>query len=162
MAYFRSAVALGIAMAFPLAVGIGSSFAMRGSIEGWYSQLNRPPLTPPDWLFGPVWTILYLLMGIASFLVWRKRKGTQQRQVRLALFFYALQLLLNGLWTPLFFGIHKVGIALTEISLLWLVLLITIKQFKDVSLRAALLLWPYLFWISFAVYLNAGFWWLNR
>ncbi|MBN1817836.1 MAG: tryptophan-rich sensory protein [Sedimentisphaerales bacterium] len=160
MNWIRLTGALGIAVIVPFAIGIGGSLAVRGSIEGWYAQLNRPPLTPPNWIFGPVWTGLYLLMGVASFLVWRQ--GWRQRQVRTALFFYTVQLVLNGFWTPLFFGMHTIGIALIEICLLWLILLIAIQQFGRISRYAAMLLLPYLFWISFAVYLNAGFWWLNR
>ncbi len=125
----------------------------------WYAQLRRPPLTPPGWLFAPVWTVLYALMGLAAWLVWQ-RAGWFAAAWPLALFL--LQLLLNGLWSYLFFGWQRPGLALLDLLALWLVVLSTIRVFERHHQTAALLLVPYLLWLSFAAYLNLGFWLLNR
>lgn len=138
---------------------IGALFTTPAIRAGWYAALNKPELSPPNWLFGPVWTTLYALMGIAAFLVWQK--GWERRDVRTALGIFIGQLVLNTLWSIIFFGLRSPAGALTEIVLLWLAILTTIIAFKRISKPAAWLLLPYLAWVSFAAYLNLRIWMLN-
>jgi len=144
-----------------LAVGfVGSLFTTSESLSIWYAGLNKPFFNPPDWLFGPVWTTLYILMGISAFLIWQK--GTNEPPVKLAVSWFVVQLILNGLWTPVFFGLHLPAIAFIEILLLWLAIIFTINSFRIISKLAAFLLVPYLLWVTFASILNASLWLLNR
>lgn len=124
----------------------------------WYVSLKKPAWNPPGWIFGPVWTALYIMMAIAAWLVWR-RGGFKVRRAALSLFL--LQLLFNALWSPLFFGLHNPGLAFVDIVLLWLALLATIIQFWKVSVLAGSLLVPYLAWVTFASALNWTLWRLN-
>jgi benzodiazapine receptor len=126
--------------------------------DGWYASLQKPPWNPPAWIFGPVWTLLYAMMAVAAWLVWRE--GGWKRQ-RWPLGLFLLQWLLNAMWTPLFFGMHHVGLAFADICLLWLALALTAYFFWQVSKPAAVLLWPYLTWVSFATALNWTIWRLN-
>jgi tryptophan-rich sensory protein len=126
--------------------------------DAWYVQLHKPAWNPPNWVFAPVWSTLYLCMGLSAGLVWR-RGGFKAQKAPLALF--VVQLLLNGLWTPLFFGMHRIDLALAIICLLWGYVLMTIKAFLRTSPLAAWLLLPYLAWISFAGILNFAIWRLN-
>lgn len=145
---------------------LGSSFlvaaiggiATGSSVKTWYRQLNRPTWTPPDWLFGPVWTILYFMMAIAAWLVWKSPEGQKDR----ALFWYWLQLLLNGAWSWLFFYLQSPWLGFIEIIALVLAVLKTIREFAYVRPAAALLLIPYLLWIIFASALNFAIALLNR
>lgn len=130
------------------------------AIPTWYAFIDRPSFAPPDWLFAPVWTALYVMMGIALFLVWRK--GTGQPGVKAALMAFAAQLVLNGIWTPVFFGFRSLLGGLVVIVLMWIAILITIIRFFPISRTAGILLIPYLAWVSFAAALNAGFYSLNR
>lgn len=125
----------------------------------WYSQLHKPSWTPPSWLFGPAWTLLYAMMATAAWLVWRCDGWRAQRR---ALGWFLLQWLLNALWTPLFFGLHRTGLALAEILALWAVLAMTLVAFWRVRPLAGWLMLPYLAWVSFAAVLNGAIWWLNR
>jgi benzodiazapine receptor len=143
-----------------LMTGSLGSFATRNSITTRYAQLSRPSFTPPNWTFGVVWPILYVMMGISAFLIWNV--GIDRRQVRVALGVFALQLILNGLWTPIFFGLHLIGLALVEIVMMWIAIFMTILTSWRVSKPAALLLLPYILWVSFAVVLNASLFLLNR
>jgi benzodiazapine receptor len=143
-----------------LLTGFLGSLATRNSIATWYAQLSRPSFTPPDWTFGVVWPALYVIMGISAFLIWNK--GLERSKVKVALGIFAVQLILNGLWTPIFFGLHLIGLALVEIVMLWGAILLTILAFWRVSKTAALLLVPYILWVSFAVLLNASLFLLNR
>lgn len=129
------------------------------SIESWYSQLERPPGNPPNWLFGPVWTALYAMMGVALALVWHGRQAAAAR--RSGLIAFGSQFLLNLLWTPIFFGAHQIGWALGVIIALWIAIAVTIGYFRQVDRRAALLMIPYLCWVGYATYLNAGYLILN-
>ncbi len=122
----------------------------------WYAGLNRPAFAPPNWLFGPVWTMLYIAMAVAGWLVWR-RAGLRSAAVG----WWAAQIVLNAAWTPLFFGLNALGWALAEMSLLWLAILACVIVFRPVSAAAFWLMLPYLAWVSFAWVLNAGFMWLN-
>lgn len=137
---------------------IGSVFTTP-AIPAWYAQLLKPAFTPPNWLFGPVWTALYLLMGISLFLVWRQ--GAMGKQVGYPLVLFGLQLLLNVVWSALFFGLRSPLLGLVEIVILWLAILLTILSFLKVSMPAGLLLLPYIAWVSFAGVLNFSIWRLN-
>ena len=143
-----------------LFIGFLGSYATRDSVTTWYASLSRPSFTPPDWTFGVVWPILYVMMGISAFLIWNK--GLDKREVKLALVIFGLQLILNGLWTLVFFGLHLIGLALVEIIIMWAAILLTIFVFWRVSKTAALLLLPYILWVSFAIILNSGLFLLNR
>lgn len=121
----------------------------------WYTTLNKPVWNPPAWIFGPVWTFLYLLMAVAAWMVW-KRIGWG-----VPLWFYLVQLILNAAWTPIFFGAHELGWALTEIIALWFFILFTMLAFLTVSRVAGLMLIPYLAWVSFATFLNFTLWRMN-
>ncbi|MCE8030342.1 tryptophan-rich sensory protein [Halomonas daqingensis] len=125
---------------------------------GWYAELEKPPLTPPGWVFSVVWPILYLLMVIAA---WRVTLRVPPEQRVTVLWPFVAQLAVNGLWSLLFFGMNLMVVALLDLVLLWGLLLLTIRRFARISSLAAWLLVPYLAWVSFAGYLNAGIVWLN-
>jgi benzodiazapine receptor len=139
--------------------GIVGSVFTAPSIGSWYANVVKPELNPSSWVFGPVWTTLFALMGIAAFLIWKK--GLERRDVRMALGVFAAQLVLNTLWSIIFFGLQSPGGALVEIFFLWLAILITIVMFARISKTAAWLLVPYIAWVSFAAYLNFAIWLLN-
>ena len=149
-----------VAVAVPLAVGGMSGFATARGVETWYPTLAKPSFNPPAWVFGPTWTALYILMGVALFLVWRQ--GLDTPGGRLALTFFAVQLVLNGLWSILFFGMQSPAWAFAEILLLWLAIVATLWAFWRVMPAAGWLLVPYLAWVSFAAVLNGSIWILNR
>lgn len=149
-----------ISIALPLVVGGLSGFATAKGVSSWYPTLTKPFFNPPAWVFGPAWTLLYIMMGIAAFLVWREGLATDG--VKIALTVFVVQLALNGLWSILFFGMHAPGWALLEIIVLWLAILATLVLFWRVVPTAGMLLLPYLAWVSFASVLNASLWWLNR
>lgn len=126
--------------------GIVGSIATASSVKSWYlTDLVKPTFNPPSWVFGPVWTSLFLLMGIALYLVWNKKNN---------LFWFWTQLILNTLWSFLFFGLRSPALAFYEIVILWLAILITIVKFWKINKTASILLWPYLAWVSFALFLN--------
>jgi tryptophan-rich sensory protein len=140
-------------------IGFLGQLATQASIEDWFSSLNKPWFNPPDWIFGPVWTVLYILMGISAGIVWNK--GFYHKWVKVALYHFAFQLLLNGFWSLLFFGLKEPFLALLDIIVLFVVLLFTIKWFKVVSETAGYLLIPYAVWVLFAAVLNFEIWRLN-
>src|SRR3989338_453296 len=142
------------------------------SIAGWYAGIVKPALNPPAWVFRPVWTTLFALMGIAAFLIWREYDGLtlseveglaiqRKKQIKIALGIFLGQLVLNTLWSIIFFGLHSPGGALIEIVFLWFAILATIIAFAKISKLAAWLLLPYILWVSFAMYLNYALWALN-
>ncbi len=154
-----------------LAGGIGALFTS-SRIPTWYAALEKPALNPPSWVFGPVWTLLFILMGVAAFLVWRRLPGSGIRKqiykftgmhnhITMALALFLFQLFLNTLWSILFFGLQSPGLALLEIAALWLAIVATMLSFYRISRVAAYLLIPYLLWVSFASYLNYAIWSLN-
>ena len=143
-----------------LLVLVANGAITAGSVKGWYQTLRRPPGSPPDWLFGPVWTALYAMIGVSAWLVWRRVEVGVHRK-RAALRAWGWQLLANALWPPAFFGLHALGLGLVVIGLMLATIALTILAFWPIERRAALLLVPYLTWVGFAGYLNAGFWWLN-
>ncbi|MDQ0562040.1 tryptophan-rich sensory protein [Rhizobium mesoamericanum] len=119
----------------------------------WYKQLEKPRWRPPDWLFAPVWTVSYASLGLSGWLVWLETGISA-----LPLSVYAVQLLLNAAWTPIFFGLHRPGLAVVEVIVLWATILATIIMFHPVNAAAALLLVPYLAWVTFAAALNLSIW----
>lgn len=141
-------------------LGFLSGMVTRESITTWYPTLVKPVFNPPNWIFAPVWTSLYIMMGIAAGLVWTS--GSDETMVKKALGFFAIQFGLNALWSYLFFGLHNPLLALVEIVLLWLMIYETYSLFKKINTTAGYLLLPYLAWVSFATLLNASIWWLNR
>lgn len=148
-----------IAITIPLLIGfIGGGFTA-SEIPGWYAKLNKPGWQPPNWLFGPVWTALYILMGIALYLVWKADVSSSKKQTAIILF--AVQLILNFFWSIIFFNQHQIGWALVEIIVLWLFILLTIFSFSKINNTAAWLLVPYISWVSFATILNYAIWKLN-
>lgn len=142
-------------------VGYISGQVTRESVDTWYPTIAKPSFNPPNWVFMPVWTTLYIMMGLAAGLVWDKIE--QQREtVRKGIIFFWIQLALNALWSYLFFGLHNPMLAMIEIVLLWLMIYETFVQFNKVNKIAGYLLIPYLLWVTFAAVLNASIWWLNR
>ena len=139
------------------AAGIGS-LVTNSSVKTWYAELHRPAWTPPNWIFGPVWTTLYLMMAISAWLVWR---GWSWSASRFALMLFGIQLALNILWSIVFFGWRKPGPAFGEILLLWMMTIATAVAFYPLSLLAAWLLLPYIAWVAFASYLNFRIWQMN-
>lgn len=135
-----------------LAVGALSGIPTSGAVPGWYATLNKPAFNPPDWIFGPVWSLLYILMGIAAGLIWSR--GIQEKEVKGALAIFILQLLLNGLWSLIFFGLHSPLFALFDIMILWVFILLCMIRFLRIRRTAAYLLVPYQLWVSFAAVLN--------
>jgi tryptophan-rich sensory protein len=134
---------------------IGSIFTM-SAIPVWYATLTKPTWNPPAWVFGPVWTLLFAMMGLAAYLVWQK--GIRKTQVRQAIVVFVAQLILNISWSYVFFTLHSPGGAFVEIIGLWFMILATIVAFARVSKPAAWLLLPYILWVSFAAVLNYSIW----
>lgn len=140
-------------------VGLIGAVFTSSNINSWYLTLAKPELSPPSWIFAPVWTILYALMGIAAFLVWKN--GLEEKRVRVALGIFGVQLFLNTIWSIIFFGLRNPGLALVDIILLWLAIAWTMVVFHKISKPAGWLLVPYILWVSFAAYLNYLIWVLN-
>jgi tryptophan-rich sensory protein len=139
-----------------IAGGLGAFFTL-SSVQSWYLTLNKPSWNPPSWLFGPVWTTLYVLMGIACFLIWKSEHPSKKQVLTL----YFLQLFLNFLWSPAFFGVQNPMLGMLVIVPLWAAILACILLFRKINGWAALLMIPYLLWVSFATVLNATIWYLN-
>lgn len=137
---------------------IGSIFTI-ASITSWYATLIKPPFNPPNWIFGPVWTILYLFMGISLYLVWLSKKSAAKKE---ALQIFFAQLILNSLWSIIFFGMHYLVGGLIIIIGMWILIYLTIKKFAKFNKTASYLLYPYLAWVSFAAILNLAIVFLNR
>jgi benzodiazapine receptor len=140
--------------------GFIGSFFTAGSVTGWYATVRKPSFNPPNWIFGPVWTFLYVLMAVALYLVWTK--GTERADVRIAMALFGVQLGLNILWSLVFFRWESPLFAFIEIVVLWAMILLTIAAFWNISRPAAYLLMPYIVWVSFAGILNFAIYWLNR
>jgi translocator protein len=150
----RDYVSLGV---FVLLVACAAVFGAQFQPGPWYAGLRKAPLNPPDWVFGPVWSVLYLTIAVSGWLVWRAQTGSL-----LPLSLWAGQLLLNGAWSFLFFGLRRPGAALLEILALLVMLFLTTASFFRVGRLPGALFLPYAIWVSFAAYLNAGIWILNR
>jgi len=151
---------LAICLTITLVTGFVGSIFTSQEISGWYTSIRKPLWNPPNAIFGPVWTILYILMGISLFLVWKSRHTSGKKNIAYLLF--AVQLLLNFLWSFIFFRLHRIDLALLEILMLWISILGTIIAFSQLSKTAAWLLVPYISWVSFASFLNYHIWILNR
>jgi len=150
-----------VCVATCLAVGYYASLATQSSVNTWFPTLEKPVFNPPNWLFAPVWTMLYILMGIAAGLVW-DRYESDKYEVKNALVIFAAQLLLNLLWSILFFGLRNPMLAMLEIVVLLLIIYETHYKFKNISKMAGYLLVPYILWVGFATILNIAIWYLNR
>lgn len=148
-----------ISLIFPILVGIAGSVFTTGSINsGWYAELQKPSFTPPNFVFGPVWTTLYLLMGFAFYLIWLKPKN---RNFKIAKYIYFIQLILNFLWSILFFGLQNPTYAAYDISVLFIFILLNIFYFYKIEKLAGILLIPYLLWVTYASVLNFTIVFLN-
>ncbi|MEY3738891.1 MAG: hypothetical protein RL544_1669 [Bacteroidota bacterium] len=139
-------------------IGSSGGLITINEIPGWYAALQKPSFNPPNWLFGPVWTALYIMMGVAFYLVWRTPPSAARKK---ALRAFLVQFALNCAWTPVFFALHQLGAALVVIVLMWTAILRTIFLFAPFSKTGSWLLVPYISWVSFATLLNAAIWWLN-
>jgi tryptophan-rich sensory protein len=146
-----------VSLAISLGVGVLSA-VITGSSMDTYKTLNQPPLAPPGWVFPVIWTILYVCMGLAAYKVWAVNGPGRNG----ALGLYAAQLVFNFFWTVIFFNAGLYGIALLWLLVLWVLIILTCKSFYDQTHPAGYLLLPYIAWVTFAAYLNAGVWWLNR
>jgi tryptophan-rich sensory protein len=144
------AIALVLFLVLCQAVGAGAGFATSAAVRDWYPALAKPFFNPPPWVFAPAWTLLYVLMAVAAWRVWRTGP-----------LLFGLQLALNLLWSVLFFGLRSPGLALAEVVLLWLAIAATALSFRPHDKTAAVLMLPYLAWVSFAAVLNAAIWYLN-
>ncbi|MFT3795055.1 TspO/MBR family protein [Flavobacterium sp.] len=144
-----------------LGVGFISSYATQSGVHTWFPTLEKPSFNPPNWVFAPVWSFLYVLMGVGAGRVW-DRIDFERENVKKALLFFWVQLALNALWSVLFFAMKNPLLALIEIILLLLLIYETYLQFKKIDKIAGLLFIPYLAWVGFATILNAALWWLNR
>lgn len=144
-----------------LTLGVGgiSGYMTTGSVDGWYRTLVRPSFAPPNWVFGPVWTLLYLMMGVAVWLASSAATGPLRNRIIVV---FLVQLSLNFFWSLIFFNRHQIGFALIEVVVMWLAIAASAWLFAQSSRAAAFMMLPYLAWVTFATALNAGFWWLNR
>lgn len=136
---------------------IGGIFTVK-SVKTWYLTINKPSFNPPSWVFGPVWTVLYILMGISVYVIWKK---SDVQNVNLAIALFVIQLSLNAFWSILFFGLKNPQLAFFEIIAMWVFILACIIVFFPISQTASYLLIPYLLWVSFAAFLNYSIWKLN-
>tara|TARA_R110002167_G_scaffold48091_1_gene142053 strand:+ start:66 stop:539 length:474 start_codon:yes stop_codon:yes gene_type:complete len=150
---------IAITVSICLAVGFLSSFATQSSVNDWFVTLNKPIFNPPNWLFAPVWTVLYILMGVAAGLVWAK--GFYHLWVKTALYHFGFQLLLNAAWSIVFFGFKQPFWGLVVIISLLCLIVLTMRWFRIVDKYASWLLIPYLLWVCFATVLNYKIWELN-
>ena len=152
-------IKLVLSLAISVIVGLSGGFFSVSEIPGWYVHLSKPSWNPPNWIFAPVWTSLFVLNGISLFLVWKNSAPARLKKIAIALF--SIQLVLNFFWSFFFFHQHAMGWALVEIVILWIFILLTIFAFGKISNLAAWLLVPYICWVSFAVVLNYSIWKLN-
>lgn len=156
---YRNIVRLIVSIVVCQCAGIVGSIFTTSAIPTWYAALQKPPFTPPNWLFAPAWGTLYLLMGISAFLIWRT--GVENRETRISLMVFLIQLILNTLWSIAFFGLQSPFCGLIVIIALWVAILMTILRFFRISTIAGALLLPYILWVSFATVLNASIFVLN-
>jgi tryptophan-rich sensory protein len=157
----KPGLTLAVAVIACVVVGAAGSIFTAAGLETWYGTLKRPGLAPPNWVFGPVWTTLFVLMGIAVWLVWRQAAAPNASAARIAIGVFVVHFAVNIGWSAAFFGAQSVSLGLLVILVLWLAIVATMAMFARVDRRAAALLVPYLLWVTFATYLNYGFWTLN-
>ena len=139
--------------------GIIGSVATVSSVNSWFTTLNKPSFNPPGWLFGPVWITLYTVMGISLYLIYQK--GFEKKEVKFAIYLFIFHLVINALWSLIFFGLKNPGLAFFEIIILWILIVVLIILFWRINRTASILLIPYLLWVSFATVLNYSIWQLN-
>lgn len=154
----NKSIRLILCILFPLLVGSVSGIATASGVNNWFQNLNKPGFNPPNYLFGPVWTILYILMGISFYMV-LQTPNSKSKKFAIVIFF--VQLLLNFCWSFIFFKYHLIGAAFIDIILIWLSIICMIYAFSKINKSAAYLQLPYLLWVSFASILNGAIWWLN-
>lgn len=154
----RRVLALGLFVAVTMAIGFLGGLATMAKIPTWYAGLDKPWFNPPNWIFGPVWTVLYLVIAFAGWRIWLKPASTERDH---ALFVYAVQLVLNAAWSPAFFAAESPLLGLIVIVPFWISILLTIRAFTRLDRLAGMILWPYLAWVSFATLLNASILVLN-
>lgn len=159
MSKTRSAAGLIVWIALSQLAGVIGGFFTATSVGTWYAGLEKPSFSPPNWVFGPVWTTLYTLMGIAAWLVWKN--GAGRPLARAGLWIFGIQLALNALWSVIFFGLRDPMWAWVELIALWIAILVTVDHFTRIVRAAGLLLLPYLAWVTFAGVLNYHIWKLN-
>ena len=148
-----------VSIILPLSLGAIAGMFTSQSVPEWYATLNRPSFNPPNWIFGPVWTTLYILMGISFFLVWKQEESKVRNR---AILIFLLQLLLNFAWSFIFFYFNMIGLALVEIVLLWISIVLMLVVFYKIKPIASYINIPYLLWVTFATVLNASYYFLNR
>ena len=148
-----------ISILLPLSLGAIAGMFTSQSVPEWYATLNRPSFNPPNWIFGPVWTTLYILMGISFFLIWKQEASKVRKS---AILIFLLQLLLNFAWSFIFFYFNMIGLALVEIILLWISIVMMLVVFYKIKPIASYINIPYLLWVTFATVLNASYYILNR
>ena len=148
-----------ISILLPLSLGAIAGMFTSQSVPEWYATLNRPSFNPPNWIFGPVWTTLYILMGISFFLIWKQEASKVRNR---AILIFLLQLLLNFAWSFIFFYFNMIGLALVEIILLWINIVLMLVVFYKIKPVASYINIPYLLWVTFATVLNASYYILNR
>jgi tryptophan-rich sensory protein len=153
-------IKLVISIALPVTVGLIAGLFTRPEIDGWYQTIEKPAWQPPNWVFGPVWTVLYIMMGIAFYLIWRSRAPSNKK--RAAIILWIIQLVFNFFWSYIFFRQHQLDWALGEIIVLWFFILLTIFSFARISKLATWLLVPYISWVSFASILTYTIYHLNQ
>jgi len=154
----NSVLTLIICIAIPLVAGSVSGM-LTSKTDGWYDSLTRPSFNPPGYLFGILWPVLYILMGISLYLIWKSQPGNLRT---MALWVFAIQMILNFLWSFIFFRFHRIGWAFAEILLVWISIVVMIIVFYKISRTAGLLQIPYLLWVTFASILNGSYWLLNK
>jgi translocator protein len=167
VSYRKDILRLGISIAIPLMAGVIGSIFTSESVSTWYQTIEKPSFSPPNWLFGPVWTTLYVMMGVSLFLVWRATTSTstflkeRSREKIAALIAFGSQLILNVLWSFIFFGLRSPQLAFAEIIILLISIVVTLVIFYKISRIAAVLMIPYAVWVAFASFLNLQIWLLN-
>jgi translocator protein len=144
---------LAISLVLPQLAGLVGSFFTASAITSWYASLAKPSLNPPGWIFGPVWIVLYILMGVAIYMVWNKNS--------LIFWLFWLHLFFNAIWSPIFFGLKNPGLAFADIIIIWIFIVVLMVKFRKINKWSVYLLLPYLLWVSFAAYLNYSIWQLN-
>ena len=148
-----------VSIILPLSLGAIAGMFTSQSVPEWYATLNRPSFNPPNWIFGPVWTSLYILMGISFFLIWKQEASKVRNR---AILIFLLQLMLNFAWSFIFFYFNMIGLALVEIILLWISIVLMLVVFYKIKPVASYINIPYLLWVTFATVLNASYYILNR
>ena len=151
-------IKLAVSLLLPLSIGAVAGMFTSQTVPTWYASLNRPLFNPPNWIFGPVWTTLYILLGSSFFLIWKEHPSKERN---LAIKVFSIQMLLNFAWSFLFFYFNLIGVAFIEIILLWISIAAMIYLFYKIKPAAAYLNIPYLLWVGYATILNAGYYFLN-